>query len=99
MPSRYNGKSQAALDTFIRACEVNFRTKPTIYATEHSKCMYAGPLCDDDPAFQWQKYDERILLDPGLKHSWADFVEVLKDQLLPQKQREVKLWESLRALH
>lgn len=49
-PERYSGKSQAALDTFIRACEVNFRTKPTIYALQQSRCMYAGPLCDDDPA-------------------------------------------------
>ena len=49
-PNVYTGQSQKHLDKYFRQVKSTFWSKPTIYAFEEDKCMYAGEYLGETPA-------------------------------------------------
>ncbi|MCJ1465115.1 hypothetical protein MMC07_003731 [Pseudocyphellaria aurata] len=87
----YSGENQQALDEFIRSVEVVFRVKPTIYARDIDKCLFAGEKLAGRVKTEWATMDDEIRTSSSKEYPWIAFKVMLQDEVLPQAQRELNL--------
>lgn len=85
-PDFYSGESQQALDLFLQDNDTVFRTKPTIYASDEDKCLFAVPFLKETPRLDWKDEDAKIKADPARSYSWPAFVALLQKNI-PKAQR------------
>lgn len=97
-PEIYSGQSQRHLDKFLRQLHTVFRTKPTIYASEEARCVYAGECLGDTPSEKWVAMDQSVKDDPTKSYNWHVFVDMLQQDILSKAQREFTLNQKLREL-
>lgn len=64
-PDFYSSKSQQVLDLFLQDCNTVSISKPTIYADNTDKCLYAGLLLKETPRQDWNNKEAAIKADPS----------------------------------
>lgn len=80
----YSGLNYAQYQTFVRACEHVFRTRPTTYRKEFDKVLYGIGALEGTPSTTWYRYEEKFgRLDMG----WDAFKTFLLDDLFPPEIR------------
>lgn len=80
----YSGLNYAQYQTFVRACEHVFRTRPTTYRKEVDKVLYGIGALEGTPSTTWYRYEEKFgWLDMG----WDAFKTFLLDDLFPPEIR------------
>ena len=80
----YSGANYAAYQSFIRACEHVFRTRPVTYRKDEDKVLYGIRALEGTPSTTWYRYEEKL---GRLDMSWDKFKTFLLDDLFPPEIR------------
>lgn len=80
----YSGANYAAYQSFIRACEHVFRTRPVTYRKDEDKVLYGIGALEGTPSTTWYRYEEKF---GRLDMSWDKFKTFLLDDLFPPEIR------------
>lgn len=97
-PDTYTGDSRKHLDIFLMQVDSTFRAKPTIYASDEDKCLYAGGCLSDRLEREWAILEKAIRADPNRGYSWSAFQEMLTEDISPKAQREEMVYDKLKNL-
>ena len=76
----YSGQTYAHYQSYIRACEHVFDTRPTTYRKEADRVLYGVGALEGIPSITWYRYAE---IHGRLSISWGEFKKFLLDDLLP----------------
>ena len=80
----YSGSNYAAYQSFIRACEHVFRTRPVTYRKDVDKVLYGIGALEGTPSTTWYRHEEKF---GRLDMSWDTFKTFLFDDLFPPEIR------------
>lgn len=80
----YSGANYASYQSFIRACEHVFRTRPVTYRKDEDKVLYGIGALEGTPSTTWYRYEEKF---GRLDMSWDKFKTFLLDDLFPPEIR------------
>ena len=76
----YSGQTYAHYQSYIRACEHVFDTRPTTYRKEADRVLYGIGALEGTASITWYRYAE---IHGRLSISWGGFKKFLLDDLLP----------------
>ena len=98
MPPRYKGLNKREYDTFVRACDNVFDTRPIIYQLKLSKIQFVQSLLNGDPASQWDSERKRIREHGLVPHTWQIMKELLLEKVSPSQLRQLNISDQIKKL-
>ena len=90
----YSSLNYCQYQSFIRACEHVFRTRPITYRKDFDKVLYGIGALEGTPSTTWHHHEEKF----GKLHmTWDMFKTFLLDDLFPPEIRPCDVYKKYRV--